>query len=220
MTNLPDFGLFDNEAETDTEERYLPHWFQPGVAVFITFRTADSLPRSVLLQWNAELRDWLNRAGIPIGTEEPLPNIESLPFSLQKTFQKYRDQLWHWQLDSCHGECLLRRRELAEIVMKSLLHFNGTRYELASAIVMPNHVHLIAQFNVPVTCRKQCTSWLHFSAHEINHVLNRTGEFWQSEPFDHLVRSEKQFFYLLRYIAENGKKAQLPDSDYHHQCFV
>ena len=220
MTDVPIFGSFDKDAETDIESRYLPHWFQPGVAVFITFRTADSLPRNVVLKWDAELRDWLAQAGFQIGSNAPLPSVESLPFNLQKSFQKYRERLWHWQLDSCHGNCLLRRRDLAEIVMRTLQHFNGERYDLASAIVMPNHVHLIVQFNAPVTCRKQCTSWLHYSAHEINRVLNRLGEFWQSEPFDHLVRSETQFSYLQRYIANNGRNARLPDTDYLYQSFV
>jgi len=29
-----------------------------------------------------------------------------------------------------------------------------------------------------------------------------------------LTRSEEQFHYLERYIAENGKRAGLPESDY------
>ncbi len=53
-----------------------------------------------------------------------------------------------------------------------------------------------------------------FHAREINKSLNREGEFWQVEQFDHLVRSEEQFWHYRRYIAENGPKAGLKPSEY------
>ena len=210
------FGVFDREAETEIEQRHLPHWFQPGTAVFVTLRTADSLPRPVILQWHQDMRDWLQRAGIAIQPGDPLPEPESLPSQFQTAYRKHRDRLWHWHLDSCHGKCWLRSRKQAEMALNSILHFNGDRYDLASVIVMPNHAHLIAQFYRPTTCRKQCTSWMHYSAHDINQSLGISGEFWQSEPFDHLIRSEAQFYYLQSYIANNGTKAGLPESDYLH----
>lgn len=214
MTNKIEFGLFDREAGIEATRRYLPHWFQPNVAVFLTFRTADSLPREVVLRWEAEQRDWLRQQGWTIGPNDKLPEWNQLPEPFQKSFRQHRDRLWHWHLDSCHGECVLRRRELAEIVLKSLLHFDGDRYDLDSAVVMPNHVHLLAQFHPPTTCRGQSESWLHYTATQINKKLGRKKAFWQSEPFDHLVRSAEQFEYLQRYIAENGSKANLVESDY------
>jgi hypothetical protein len=42
----------------------------------------------------------------------------------------------------------------------------------------------------------------------------RTGPFWQSEPFYHLVRSAEQFEYLQRYIAENPSKANLKPGEF------
>ncbi len=73
------FGVFDKEAETEVEIRHLPHWFQPGTAVFVTLRTADSLPRSAILQWHQEIRHWLQLAGLSIQLGDPLPEPESLP---------------------------------------------------------------------------------------------------------------------------------------------
>ncbi len=55
---------------------------------------------------------------------------------------------------------------------------------------------------------------MHFSAHEINRVLGLSGAFWQSEPFDHLIRTEAQFHYLQNYIAQNGRMAGLAETDY------
>ncbi|MCC7423890.1 MAG: transposase [Planctomycetaceae bacterium] len=91
----------------------------------------------------------------------------------------------------------------------ALQHFDGRRYDMDSFVVMPNHVHLLVQFRPPTTLRGQTKSWLRFTALEINARLGRTGHFWQSEPFDHLVRSAEQFEYLRRYIEENPAKASL-----------
>jgi putative transposase len=214
MTDPIEFGLFDKKAEVETSYRCLPHWFQPNVAVFLTFRTADSLPREVLVRWKNEQREWLQQNWRKIGPNDPLPQWDCLPTSLQKPFRKHRDSRWHWHLDACHGECLLRQRELAEIVAISLRHFDGDRYDLDSFVLMPNHVHVLGQFRPPTGCREQSESWLRFTACRINKQLGRKGPFWQSEPFDHLVRSAEQFEYLQRYIAENGPKANLPDTDY------
>ena len=186
MPELP-FDLFDPEADVDISERQLPHWFQPGVITFVTFRTADSIPQSVLQLWLEELRDWLTQRGVMVPANAALPNVESLPAEFQGPYRQKRFHKWNEHLDDCHGECHPRKRELAEIVLNSLRHFDAERYELDSCIVMPNHVHLLAAFYLPTTCRGQSESWLHFTAFRINQKLNRKGEFWQSEPFDNPV---------------------------------
>lgn len=214
MTKVPKFGVFDCQAETKIDIRNLPHWFQPGVATFVTFRTADSMPREVVLRWRSELRDWLTKYGFAVDDQSELPSVDSVPQNLRGEYRKQQNRLWNWKLDECHGACVLRRREFARIVMDALLHFNGDRYELASAIVMPNHEHLIARFNHPTTCRKQCTSWLRYTATRINRRIGGDGAFWRSEPFDHLVRSEQQFHYLQAYVTENGTRAKLPSTDF------
>ena len=210
------FGVFDRESDVDISVRNLPHWFQPGVAMFITFRTGDSMPRQVIDAWRRELCRWLCEHGVDTQGDLPPADLTTLPVTLRSEYKKLRSRLWHGNLDAGHGECVLRNRELAMIVLDSLRHFDGERYDLESAIVMPNHVHLLVQFRAPTTCSNQCDSWLHFTAYRINKRLGRKGAFWQSEPFDHLVRSGEQFAYLQRYIARNGTEANLPASDYLH----
>ena len=270
MGNLVLFGVFDKEAEIDRDQRFLPHWFQPGVATFITFRTADSMPREVVEKWKQEIRIWLAKNGIVLNAADLLPSVEELGLLVGESskvnrrtadggasghscgeeadggasghscgekadggasghvelngvgreivgeYFKLRNRLWHAYLDECHGACVLKRRELATIVLDSLKHFDGERYDLDSAIIMPNHVHLIAQFRSPTTCRGQCESWLHYTAYKINKQIGCSGVFWQSEPFDHLIRSAEQFLYLRKYIAQNGIAAKLPEAHYLH----
>ncbi len=238
MDDFVSFGVFDKEADVDVDRRFLPHWFQPGVATFITFRTADSMPREVVEKWKTEVREWLAKRGVAIGAREKLPSVEQLQMRMDESrkvlgwedrrgasghnktdkvvgeYLNLRNSLWHGFLDECHGACVFRNRELAAIVLDSLRHFDGERYDLDSAIIMPNHVHLIVQFRPPVTCREQCKSWLHYTAFQVNQRIGSKGVFWQSEPFDHLIRSEEQFFYLQSYIAQNGIAANLPESQY------
>ena len=46
----PGFREFDPHGEFRYYERHLPHWRQPGATYFVTFRLADALPQSVLLE--------------------------------------------------------------------------------------------------------------------------------------------------------------------------
>ncbi len=216
MSDDQEFGLFDRSQELLITYDELPHWFQPNVAVFITFRTDDSLPRSAVLRMEAELRDWLQRNGNKVEDSSPLPEWAELPKALQREYRQRKSRLWHGELDSCHGECVLRNSDLSKSVMNSLRHFDGERYDLDCAVVMPNHVHLIAQFRQGYTCTEQCVSWLKFTATKINRALNRKGHFWQSEPFDHLVRSVEQFQYLRWYIRNNGPRAHLKPEEYRY----
>ncbi len=216
MTDSIEFGLFDRAQETEITLGDLPHWFQPNVAVFITFRTIDSLPISAVKRMDAELRDWLTQKGHQVNSDTMLPDWKDLPLVLQAEYRLRRTKLLHWELDTCSGECVLKNPDLSKIVLDSLRHFNGTRYDLDSVVVMPNHVHVLAQFRPPFNCRDQCTSWMRFSARQIHRNLNRAGYFWQSEPFDHLVRSVEQFEYLRRYIRDNGPRARLNAAEFRY----
>lgn len=125
-----------------------------------------------------------------------------------------RNQGWQESLDQAHGECWLRVPEFARIVGDCLLKFNGDRYDMERFVVMPNHVHVMVQMRHDWQLQEQCTSWLRFSGREINRLKQRKGRVWQTEAFDHIVRSESQFVYLQKYIADNPIKARLRTGEY------
>jgi putative transposase len=205
--------LFDPKAELLITAGDRPHWSQAGAIVFVTFRTNDSIPPHVVQRWDLEKNDWMQRRGLGDGRgwSQVLPE---LPASEQREFHKHFNRHREHFLDTCHGECLLRRPQLAKIVAESLLHFDGVRYQMGDFVVMPNHVHLLAAFPSAEAMRQQCDSWLHFTAFRINRELGKKGHFWQQEPFDHLVRSEEQYRYLRKYIAENPAQAKLREGEY------
>jgi type I restriction enzyme R subunit len=208
------FQLFDPNKELRITEGNLPHWFQPGATYFITFRTDDSMPNAVADLWYQLRDDWLRRHKIDPALADWATRLRSLPDAQQHEFHATFAREYMACLDKGHGACVLRRPELAEIVARSLRHFDGTRYHLGDFVVMPNHVHLLVGLLGTTKLAAQCFSWKKFSSTKINQALGRNGRFWQEESFDHLVRSAAQFEYLRGYIADNPKHANLRPGEY------
>src|SRR5205085_3062108 len=110
-------------------------------------------------------------------------------------------------LDAGHGECLLRKREIASLVAETLNKFDGTHYTLFAWIIMPNHVHLVLQPN----SRHELPQILHsiksWTSKAANKLLKRSGPFWQSEYYDHLVRDENDLRHQVEYAWSNAERA-------------
>jgi hypothetical protein len=117
-------------------------------------------------------------------------------------------------LDTCHGACVLRNPDCSGIVADNLLHGDGKDYQLSDFVVMPNHVHVLAQFRSEGALKSCCKNWKHYTSRKINALLRRTGHFWKEESFDHLVRSPEQFEYLRKYISRNPTTALLCEGEY------
>jgi putative transposase len=212
-------ALFDPEADIGIREHFRPHWSQAGAIVFITFRTADSIPAEALTRWEQQKADWLKQNDCPSERHWSIV-VPTLNLRLQREFKKHFNRCREDSLDTCRGQCVLRNQQIAKIVSASLLHFDRHRYRMGDFVVMPNHVHLLAVFESQEALVEQCDSWLHYSARQINLSTKQSGKFWQQEPFDHLVRSPEQYSYLRNYIANNGGKAGLLASEYLYRRYV
>ena len=170
----------------------LPHWEQDGVAYFITFRLADSLPQKLLHKLKVEKEKWLN--------QHPKPRSAETDQEYHKLFSAKIEQ-WN---DQGHGACELKSPEVREILKRKLVSTvqeNGTLY---SFVIMPNHVHFCAT----VPKGELSTTMMKLkggSAVEINRHLKRTGSLWQRDYFDRMIRDQRHFQRVLRYIAANPK---------------
>lgn len=214
-----DIHIFNPKQEISFVQRCLPHWSQSGTISFVTWRTWDSIPEDILQAWIAGRDAWLGRHGIDPSATDISFRLKMLAPKLVMEFHRLVSGRWNEHLDAGHGACVLRQPQLSKIVADSLQHFDGVRYELTDYVIMPNHVHIMAAFPCEGegSMLSQCESWKRFTAVRINRVLNRKGRFWQQDSFDHLVRSERQFEYLRRYIAANPRKAGLRDGEYFHK---
>ena len=206
------FELFDRRQEFDVRYGNLPHWYQPGVTYFVTFRTADSVPVSLTRSWHLRRQQWLTHHGFDARGEWKV-QLRYKP-ELEKEFHATFTRAFMEYLDRGLGQCLLKQSAVAHAVADTLKHFDGERYHLGDFILMPNHVHLLVCLLGTTEIESVCTSWKKFSATTINRMLQRSGRLWQEESFDHLVRSPEQFEHLQRYIRDNPKKANLKSGEF------
>ena len=79
---------------------------------------------------------------------------------------------------------------------------------------MPNHVHLVFTPLPKGDAYHSLTSILKslkgFTALKANKILNREGEFWQGESYDHVIRDNEEFERIVNYVLSNPERAGLP----------
>jgi type I restriction enzyme R subunit len=198
----PSVAFLDPNAPIDRHEHRLPHWQQGDVFYFVTWRLADSLPAEKIKEWQAERDAWLSR--------HPGPWDEKTEEEYHERFSRQIDQ---W-LDQGHGSCLLRDREYSTLVADAIRHFIGERYNIASFVVMPNHVHVLFRLRVPHRLEEVVKSWKGFTAREINRRIGKTGPLWQEDYWDRLIRNPRHFAKCAEYIRENPVKAKLRQGEF------
>ena len=160
---------------------YLPHFDAPGVTQFVTFQLRDAFPVTCRGEFEAILKEPDNSA------------------------KRRRLEAW---LDRGHGECWLRRREVAALVEKILLEADGRDYRMQAWVVMPNHVHLVVDvWDVPLV--KLINGWKGKSSRQANKLLGRRGPFWQEDYYDTLIRDEAHLKRAIRYTEQNPVRAFL-----------
>ena len=201
--------------------RNLPHIHSPGATLFITFRLAGSIPKSVLRFWNAERQ--LMESQLQAIVEAADRDTRLLDFRRRwfAKFEKILDK-------PVAGPLWLKDSTIAGIVAESLKNLDGTKYKLHAFCIMSNHVHVlltpflnertlketqksgrvIFESTVP-TMAAIMQSIKGFTARESNKVLGQKGQFWQRESYDHEVRNGEEFSRILKYILNNPVKAGL-----------
>jgi len=189
---------------------YLPH-FDSAVAIqHVTFHLADSLPESVVMRLEQEIR--------------------CLPVEKQDEERRKRVDAW---IDAGHGSCIMREPSIARIVQNVFLFFDGLRYRLLAWVVMPNHVHVLFQPINGWSVAKIVASWKKFTAtricalrllsgdgslhsgkeREANREIGGSGinlkPVWHREYWDRFIRDSRHYDQTVGYIHHNPIKAGL-----------
>jgi REP element-mobilizing transposase RayT len=136
--------------------------------------------------------------------------------------RRRRHHLPHWQQDGAfYWVTILSGRgaippTARQIVVDTLLHDHGRKYDLVAAVVMPDHVHLIMQ---PL-CRVEGV-WYDLaqllrsikgaSAYRINRHMDTSGSVWRPESYDRIIRNEDEYWRYLGYLINNPVKRELVD---------
>jgi putative transposase len=167
---------------------YLPHFDIPGEIQALTFRLADSVPRSVIDSWKMELS---------IGPDLP-----------PKAAAELRRRITHYE-DAGHGECLLREARHAAVVEDCLLHADGQQYRLMEWCIMPNHVHVMIGTFAGWPLGGIVRTWKTFSSRTIRGSLGMKGGLWALDYHDRYIRDQDHYQNARAYIRENPVKAGL-----------
>jgi putative DNA methylase len=206
--------------------RHLPHWFVPGACHFVTYRLAGTIPQSVLDEMKRK-KEALLKQKAPPGLAPPTFR-ERVHKQFFAEFDRHRDNNRDIQW--------LAEPHIAAVIRGNLYHHRGTKYDLLSYCVMPNHVHVLlrplvdetadsreaGQARLPVLRDEEdemaddasvlaevMHSLKSYTANRANKVLRRSGTFWQDESYDHWVRDEEELERIVAYIAANPVKAGL-----------
>jgi putative transposase len=192
--------------------RHLPHWDVPDAAYFVTTCLQGSIPAQGLLElanYRAEL------------CHRPMPRGLSLEDWQVRQWKLAFRQMEEW-LDRQPANRALQEPDLARLVVNSIFHFAGERYDLLGYAVMPSHLHWAFQ---PLSAwvetlkddrrspREIITYSLNrFTSKVCNRLLQRRGAFWQTESYDHWIRDVDELERIISYIEENPVKAQLAET--------
>lgn len=177
----------------------LPHWEKEGGLRFVTFRLCDSLPL-------AELEKIVERQRVLRLAQQS--GLKLLP-QQKALVEEFSPKKMEEYFDRGAGTCYLRDPRIAELMTNALRFHNGTRYRLLAWCVMPNHVHVVARFLPDQELAVVLRSWKAYTARMANRLLGRSGEFWQREYYDRLIRGAGELEHALKYIEDNPVRAGL-----------
>ncbi len=210
--------------------RKLPHIHPPGAILFVTFRLAGSVPKTVLEEWKSE-RQWLEHELKRVALEAKETNtIEALNHEARLIafhrhwFLKFEEILHR----ADQGPTWLKEERIAKLVADSIKYRDGKVYRLDAYCIMSNHVHVVIK---PFLDEKDLSMKLDterlsyestepplgvimhslksYTANEANKMLERTGAFWETESYDHVIRDEKEYHRVIAYTLNNPVKAGL-----------
>ena len=104
-----------------------------------------------------------------------------------------------------------------DLVIANILECDQKSIDLAAAVVMPDHVHLILRLIPPYDLGPVLQRIKGRSARQINQMVNGAGAVWSDESFDHIIRHAAELEEKLEYIRQNPVKRGLADHPDHYQ---
>jgi putative transposase len=176
---IEDMPVENRRSQGWRSRGYLPHFDGELVQQVVSWHLADSLPVDVAERLAAAADDAETRTH----------------------YEAY--------LDAGHGSCALRDPVCADIVQDALLHFDGERYRLLAWVVMPNHVHVLAEPMSGHGLADIMHSWKRHTALLINRHLGQSGPLWRREYWDRYIRDELHYAAAVAYIEHNPVQAGL-----------
>jgi putative DNA methylase len=161
---------------------YLPHFDRTTVIQSITYRLADSVPSHVAKRMADEL----------------VPDSEP----------SYRTRIERY-LDAGHGSCLLRRPDIASLIIHHWFARDTQDYRLLAWIVMPNHVHVLIEPMSGHSLSDIVGAWKSITSRRIKKLTGMKEAVWQADYWDRYIRDEAHYHNAVSYVHHNPVVARL-----------
>lgn len=110
---------------------------------------------------------------------------------------------------TCDRRPMFTRDEAAKIVLSSLhwLDQQG-RIRLEAAVVMPDHLHFVAELRSGNLCKLMQTL-KGYTSRMINQFLDRKGPLWQPQYYEHAIRTDLELKEITLYCLYNPVRAAI-----------
>jgi putative transposase len=214
--------------KNESYRHILPHFQQPGQAYFITWNLKDAIPPKALFRYTQMLellKSQIKSLSGSANSDSPVykksdfeiasPELERLKqeyYSVRKKYVKAYDEL----LDGERNPSIsLSKQANTEIIINTLLFWEGKTLKNHAFTIMPNHIHWVLELlgkdeeGYPVYLQDVLQSVKRFSANQINKVEGRVGKLWQKESFETTIRDNEHLNYAISYTINNPVVAGL-----------
>lgn len=164
--------------------RNLPHMYREDAIYSITYRLADSIPKNLIDDY------WVTK-------KQLLKENRAL-----ETKNLYYEKLDQYLDHKNDGPMFLENTEAKKIVTSSIFFFEDKYYKIICFCIMSNHVHLIINtLHFPKKAIGDILGSIKkYSAKHINKYLGCQGTFWQSESYDHIIKSRNELADTISYV--------------------
>ncbi|MCF7815334.1 MAG: hypothetical protein K9N09_12215 [Candidatus Cloacimonetes bacterium] len=185
--------------------RNLPH-YQPGNGIFfITTCLAKALSTKIISELKQRKIDFQNMIK-KVSENQKIFVLKEFHRSYFRDFESF--------IHSQSKKDWLIRTSIQQVIKENLLFWDGVRYKLIAFCIMPNHLHLMIKpfqkgKHMYESLSKIMFTMKSFTANECNKILDRSGQFWLHESYDHYIRNFKDYEYHLKYLLENPVKSNL-----------
>ena len=134
-----------------------------------------------------------------------------------RSLQITKRHLPHWTVEGATYFVTFRFRQGVMdkserlIVLQHIKNGDDRFYDLAAAVVMPDHVHVVFRPGQGYALSRIMKGMKGVSARLINESRNRRGTVWQNESYDHIIRSQNELIQKISYMLNNPVKEGLTD---------
>ena len=199
--------------------RNLPHIQPIGALFFVTFRLAGSIPKSKVIEL-------LRKYDV---LKKEVKNINDKQLRIVENYYLKRQQII--EIDSLlenklFGPTYLSEPGVREIVERELKRFDGVFYKLIAFCIMSNHIHILIDTSIQIGDMEEdeeiAERFVNLdrimkrikgsTARYCNILLNRSGQFWERESYDVIIRNEKMYSNVIFYILNNPVKAGMVEN--------